>query len=203
MAAGAILARYGVLEKVGIHLIHGHFELVEDTVLVGTNYDNYRFAKATKLDDLHVNNIHGHIYALTESGFRAYEYQTGKPPDLSGIDVDAFLEEFSSFLKMNNLETLVALQILDANCKDDMVELVFPSSTIMVRGSKLRGCVKSRGTGWRFEIENGQLRECKANETHGETGGPDGHLIYNEGAPHPKTFQEVVEYLVLRGLIST
>ncbi|KAJ9143271.1 hypothetical protein NKR19_g6874 [Coniochaeta hoffmannii] len=203
-AIGEIVARYGLIEKVGIHLIHGHSTLPENTVLVGTNdLDHYRFVKQTKLDDLDVNNVHGHIFALTDHGFRPYEYQTGMLPDLSGIDVDAFLEEMASFLRENSLQSLVALQILDSNCKLDMVEFVLPCATIMGRASDVKGYVKSRVTGWRFEMEDGRLCECKANESHGQTGGPQGHIIFNEGAPHrkPETIEEALGVLESRGMI--
>ena len=203
-AIGQVLARHGLVEKIGIHLIHGYSTLPEDTVLVETNHDNhYRFVKQTNLDDVDVHNVHGHIFAPTDHGFRPYEYRTGPLPALSGIDVDAFLDEIASFLRENNLQSLVGFQVLDSDCKFDMVEFVLPGATIMGRASNLKGYAKSRVTGWSFEMENGGLRECKANESHGQTGGPQGNIIYNEGAPDrkPETVEEAVGVLESLGMI--
>jgi hypothetical protein len=171
------LARYGLLEKIGIHLIHGHFRLLEETVLVGTNYGNYRWSRARKLDDLDVNNIHGHIFALTDHGFRAYEYQTGKMPDFE-VDMSAFLEELGGFLKTNNLETRVGFEVIDPAHRGRMMwELVLPrhKGTFMAPPSCLKYCSSTRATGWQFRWEDGELGVIRVAD-HAESA-QYGHII--------------------------
>ena len=146
-----------------------------------------------------LSNVHGHIFLLTDHGFHPYEYQTGPVPDLSDVD-SAFLPELADYLNTNNLSMLVGLQVIDQN-PAHMLELILPQGTVMLDVSNLNGCVPTRQTGWKFELENGEPRVCKSNETHGRHA--NGHDIYNEGAPHPKleTFQDVKNALVEAGIL--
>ncbi|KAB5513550.1 hypothetical protein GE09DRAFT_980663 [Coniochaeta sp. 2T2.1] len=212
-AIGEIVARHGLLEYIGIHLMHSHFDLPEDTVLVGTNHDGYRWARATKLDDLDVDNIHGHIFALTSRGFHPYEYQTGPLPNLRAVNVGAFLEEFSGYLKMNNFETLVGLEIIDpAHRKEQMWELVLHDSmgTFMAGISQLLGCSSTRETGWQFELETGQLQVIGVaghahHATLGHQPGPDRPPGSNQALPSPDlgTFEAVECLLTKRGILGS
>ncbi|KAK2813225.1 hypothetical protein FQN50_000903 [Emmonsiellopsis sp. PD_5] len=185
----------------GIHLAHAHFAAPENTAMLGVIYDKpyCRWARTTAIETMDLSNVHGHIFVLTDHGFHPYEYQTGPVPDLSGVN-SAFLPELADYLNTNNLTTLVGLQIIDQKpaC---MLELVLPLATVMLDVLNLNGCVPTRQTGWKFEVENGEARVCKSNETHGRHA--NGHDIYNEGAPHPKleTFQDVRNALVEAGIL--
>jgi hypothetical protein len=147
-----------------------------------------------------LSNVHGHIFVLNDHSFHPYEYQTGPAPDLSQVD-DAFFQELANYLRANNLSLLVGLQVIDQN-PADMLELVLPQGTVMLDVSNLNGCVPTRQTGWKFEVENSEPRVCKSNETHGTH--ENGHKIYNEGAPYPKlgAFQDVKNALVKTGILS-
>ncbi|KAL2014979.1 hypothetical protein VTK56DRAFT_6637 [Thermocarpiscus australiensis] len=186
----------------GIHLAHAHFAVPENTVLVGVNYEvpRCRWAKATAFRDIDFSNVHGHIFVLTDHGFHPYEYQAGPVPDLSQVD-DAFFTELADFLNTNKLETLVGLQIIDPHPLH-MLELVLPQGTIMLDVSSVNGCVPTRRTGWKFEVEDGKPRVCQANETHGQT--RTGHEIYNKGDPHPRleTLQDLEHALANAGILS-
>jgi len=91
-----------------------------------------------------LSNVHRHIFVLTDHGFHLYEYQTGPVPDLSRVN-SAFLPELADYLNMNNLSTLVRLQIIDQN-PARMLELILPLATIMLDVSNLNGCVPTRQT---------------------------------------------------------
>ncbi|KAM7196605.1 hypothetical protein V8F33_006104 [Rhypophila sp. PSN 637] len=175
--------------------------LPENTVLLGANHEmpRCRWAKATAFRAIDLGNVHGHIFVLTDRGFRPYEYQTGPIPDLSQVD-EAFLQELANFLKANNLATLVGLQVIDPY-PTQMLELVLPQGTIMLDVSNLNGCTPARQTRWQFGIENGEPRVCKSNETHGRHA--NGHDIFNAGAPHPKleTFQDIKNALVRENIL--
>lgn len=186
----------------GIHLAHAHFAVPDKTVLLGVNYEKprCRWTNATAFQAIDLNNVHGHIFILTDYGFHPYEYQAGPAPDLSQVD-DAFLVELAEFLRTNKLETLVGLQIIDPH-PSRMLELVLPHGTVMLDVSNVNGCVPTRQTGWKFEVENGELRGCQANESHGRKG-PE-HKVYNEGAPYPRmeTLQDLKDVLAKAGILS-
>ncbi|EFY94595.1 hypothetical protein X797_011323 [Metarhizium robertsii] len=186
----------------GIHLAHAHFTIPENTAILGINYDkpSCRWARPMAIRTVDLSNVHGHIFVLTNHGFHPYEYQIGPGPDLSGVD-SAFLSELADYLNTNNLSTLVGLQVIGQN-PAHMLELVLPQGTVMLDVSNLNGCVPSRQTGWKFELDNGEPRVCTANEMHGTH--ENGHKIYNEGAPYPKlaTFQDVKNALVKAGILS-
>ena len=82
-----------------------------------------------------------------------------------------------------------------------MLEPILPLATVMLEISSASGCVPTRQTGWKFEVENGELRVCKSNETYGRNA--KGHNVFNEGAPYPKleTFQDVKNALLETGII--
>jgi len=190
MAMGGILAKYDLLEKVGIHLIHGHFNLPVDTILVGSNYGDCRWTKATTLDVLDLNNIHGHVFVCTERGFHAYECQTGPLPDLSGVDVGAFLEEFASFLKKNKLETVVGLELISSRDAAPMSELILSSSLQTIMAPDFKKCLDTRQTGWQFRHESGELRVC-GQTYHAKSS--KGHDPFEFNAPEPilDTFEDL------------
>jgi len=193
----AIFVRNHAEKILGIHLAHGHFAVPDNTVLLGVNYDEpySRWAKPTAVQTMDLNNVHGHVFVLTDHGFHPYEYQTGPLPVLSGVE-STFLLEIAEYLITNNLSKLIGLQIIDPK-PTRMLELILPQSTIMLDISVLNHCVLARQTGWKFEGEDGEPRVCKSDESHAQQS--DGqHTVFNQGAPHPKleTFQDVKNALI-------
>ncbi|KAK0712612.1 hypothetical protein B0T26DRAFT_752828 [Lasiosphaeria miniovina] len=147
-----------------------------------------RWAKPTDSNKLEGSSIHGHIFVLTDSGFRAYEFQDGPLPDLTAVD-ENFLAEFSGYIVAKNLTGLIGLQVLGhEGCSNrSMSELILDerSGTVMLDTSLVKNCRLARVTGWTFETVNGQPRVYQANETH--TAMVKGnHKVFNAGKPHPK-----------------
>jgi len=186
----------------GIHLVHAHFAVPDKTVLLGVNHETprCRWANATAFQAIDLNNVHGHIFVLTDRGFHPYEYQAGPVPDLSEVE-DSFLAELAVFLSRNKLEAVIGLQIIDPH-PSHMLELVLPQGTVMMDVSNVNGCVPTRQTGWKFEVENGEVRACQANEMHAQT--RTGHEVYNKGDPHPRleTLQDLEDALAKAGILS-
>ncbi|KLU90687.1 hypothetical protein MAPG_10539 [Magnaporthiopsis poae ATCC 64411] len=156
----ALFTRHGAEKAFGIHLVHGHFQIPEGTVMVGTNFQNpdMRWTKTTDLDKLDTSSIHGHIFVLTKNGFRAYEFQDGPLLDLSHVGRD-FLADFSRYLADNNLADVIGLQVLgDEPCNSHgMSELILDQGTIMLDTSLVKNCEPTRVTGWSFGSSNGSL----------------------------------------------
>ncbi|KAI0402783.1 hypothetical protein F4802DRAFT_608487 [Xylaria palmicola] len=184
----ALFVRHNAEKVFGVHLIHGHFQIPEGTAMVGTNFQNpeMRWSKTTDSAELEGSSIHGHIFVLTDGGFRAYEFQGGPLPDLTNVEQN-FLMEFSRYITAKNLVGLIGLQVLgNGACNNhSMSELILDQGTIMLDTSLVKNCQPTRITGWTFELSNGQPRVCQANETHSKmTSG--NHKVFNAGKPLPK-----------------
>ncbi|CRK19065.1 hypothetical protein BN1723_012971 [Verticillium longisporum] len=123
----ALFVRHRAEKVLGIHLIHGHFQIP--------------------------SSVHGHIFVLTNGGLRAYEFQDGPLPDLSNVG-QGFLAEFSRYIMANNLAGLIVLQVLGGRpCSHlSMFELVLDQGTIMLDTSIVKSCRPTRVTGWTFEF---------------------------------------------------
>ncbi|KAI5295076.1 hypothetical protein KEM55_006343, partial [Ascosphaera atra] len=89
--------------------------------MLGKTYKDpmLRWTTVTDVQGLKAEEVHGHIFALTNDGFCAYEYQEGPLPDLSCIKA-GFLEELTSYLRSNGLENVLGLQVLCDQWKKPM-----------------------------------------------------------------------------------
>ncbi|KAL5346624.1 hypothetical protein ACLOAV_008331 [Pseudogymnoascus australis] len=197
----ALFVKHGAEGILGIHLVHSHFSLPENTAMLGANYETpySRWTRPIPIHTVDLSNVHGHIFVFSDHGFHPYEYQYGPRPDLSRVNSN-FLADLAGYLKENKLSNLIGLQVIDQT-QASMIELVLPHATIMLKVSDVRGCKSSRQTGWMFKTENGEPQVCQATETHGETG--NGHVTYNKGKPHPKlnTFEDVKIALEKEGVL--
>lgn len=182
----AIFVRHNAHNVLGVHLIHGHFSIPEDTVLLGTNFDGPmgRWAKITQAKDIDPAAVHRHIFVFGKDRLCAYEYQDGPLPDLSTVG-EGFLHEFVHYLVANNLRDLIGLQVLDQCGEQSMCELILDEGTVMLQADVIKNCKPSRVTGWKFQTGPGGPRVCQSNETHAAmTSG--NHKVFNAGKPHPK-----------------
>jgi hypothetical protein len=183
-------------------LIHGHFKIPKNTVMLGTNFENpsLRWTKVTDIDKIDPASVHGHIFALTKDGLCAYELQDGPLPDLSAVGW-GFLDEFINYIVRNNLTSLIGLQVL--GCGDaSMSELILDQGTVMLDSSIVKNTVPTRITGWKFESVDGNPRVCSANETNAQmTSG--NHKVFNAGKPLPKleNAEDLKGALVVAGIL--
>ncbi|OJD23111.1 hypothetical protein ACJ73_05543 [Blastomyces percursus] len=180
-----IFVHHNAHDVLGIHLIHGHFNIPGGTVMLGTNFENpsLRWAKVTDIDSIDPTSVHGHIFALTKDGLCAYELQDGPLPNLSHVG-PRFLNDFTDYIVKNNLAGLIGLQVLGWGVRS-MSELILDQGTVMLDSSCVKNTEPTRITGWRFESVNGNPRVCSANETHVQmTSGS--HKVFNAGKPLPK-----------------
>lgn len=117
----ALFVRHNAQKTLGVHLIHGHFKIPENTIMLGSNFENPhgRWTKVTDIGAVDLSSVHGHIFVVTGDGFIAYEYQDGPMPNLSGISKDFFVE-FADYLVTNGLTNLLGLQVLIENMDETM-----------------------------------------------------------------------------------
>lgn len=153
-AMGQIFAKHGVTDLLGVHLIHGHSQISEDKIMLGTSFytgKSGRWTKPTSISGVDLHNIHGHIFVLKdEQHFVAYEYREGAK-DLSGAKIE-FFADFVGYLLKHKLENLLGLQVLDGH--DSMVEFVLDNGgTVMLKEKDAKFSRAYRTTGWRFSSD--------------------------------------------------
>ncbi|KAK0610656.1 hypothetical protein B0T17DRAFT_500526, partial [Bombardia bombarda] len=187
----------------GVHLIHGYFKIPENTVMLGTNFEEPRgrWAKITHIETIDATTIHGHIFVVGKDGLCAYEYQNGPVPDLSRIH-ESFLLDFVDYLVANDLTGLLGLQVLSECGDQSMSELILDDGTVMLDSSVVKGCEPYRTTGWQFEVEHGSPLVCTKDEKHAKmTSG--NHKVFDAGRLRPKleTIDELKVALAEAGVL--
>lgn len=102
-----------------------------------------------------------------EDRFVAYEYVEGRTTDLSNISSD-FFKELAAYLRLNNLEESVELQIRGGTT-ESMVELDFGEcGTVMLNAQEIHHGTPFRTTGWVFDCSGGVI-SFKSKESHVST----------------------------------
>lgn len=159
---GLIYQKHNVLELYGLHLLHRHYEITDNTVVHITAVDEcIHVTKPSPADTVDLNNMRGRLYILNEAGkFQAYEYEPGPSSSFS----ESFLEDFADFIKKHNLRYRVALDAHAAAAKYPSIE--FPAgsdATVTITGNLVEALHNTRGekenakkVGWKFG-ETGDL----------------------------------------------
>ncbi|KAI0526428.1 hypothetical protein F5B22DRAFT_585712 [Xylaria bambusicola] len=169
-----ILKHYGVQNKFGIHLIHGHLQLESDKIMLGTALTSVRgcWTKPTSINHINLAEIHGHIFKLTPKGeLQAYEYREGSVMDLSDVDA-AFFHELTEYLKTNNLVDLLGVQVLGKEIPEMMCEFVLQDNgTVMLDSRDVKGWSPYRTTGFFYapgmtSLSGGEKHAKKTNGNH-------------------------------------
>lgn len=174
--------RYDVFSKFGLHLIHGHFPLAQDKVMLGTYVPELTgyWTKPTEINTVNLADVHGHIFVVAgKNSFIAYEYREGPTVDLSDIKPE-FFHDVVEYLQANGLQDVLGLQVLTADCSEKMAEfdLGAGAGTIMLKDSDAKYGRVYRVTGWVFEERDG-IVSCKGNDVHaGTTKGP--HKVFQD-----------------------
>ncbi|KAJ5904802.1 uncharacterized protein N7473_001718 [Penicillium subrubescens] len=166
-----ILLRHNVQDRIGIHLIHGHFQIPSDQVMLGHYFENPTgcWTKPVPIEEVDASNIHGHIFKLSRDGeLVAYEYREGPPEDLSEINTSFFKDVFT-YLLDHNLTDTFGLQALHHGPSSPMIELVLGNSgTVMLDEAQAQYGKVYRTTGW--YVGNGsESKGLEDGEKHAQT----------------------------------
>ncbi|KAF3398198.1 hypothetical protein F1880_005616 [Penicillium rolfsii] len=166
-----LFARFNVQKIFGLHLIHGHLQIEEDKIMLGTSLKSVRgcWTQPTSIADINPAEIHGHIFKLTAGGeMQAYEYRQGPTASLDDVD-PVFFQELVRYLQTHHLVDLLGLQVLTNDAPAMMSEFVLVNNgTVMLDERD----VKERGTPFRitgFFLEKPGMTEFKDGETHAPT----------------------------------
>ncbi|KAK9847164.1 hypothetical protein MYU51_020367 [Penicillium brevicompactum] len=87
----------------------------------------------TRIVDIDPAGIHGHIFKFTCNGeMQAYEDREGSVPSLDGVN-PAFFKHLADYVRDNDLESLLGLQVLAEDVPKMMCEFVLEGNgTVML-----------------------------------------------------------------------
>ncbi|KAL1863948.1 hypothetical protein VTK73DRAFT_6305 [Phialemonium thermophilum] len=75
-----MFCRHGVFDKFGLHLVHSHFNITADEVMLGSAIGDGLgcWTKTTSIGSIKLDRVHGHIFMLSDDNdLVAYEYRGG------------------------------------------------------------------------------------------------------------------------------
>ena len=182
-----IIVHYRVQEKFGIHLVHGHLQVGQGKIMHGKAMTSLRgcWTRPTEISSLAINDIHGHIFALSSNGeFQAYEYRQGPPPTMRSNE-DAFVIALKAYLREHGLENLIGLQVLNGY-KDKLQEFVLGDNNgaIMLDAKDTKVTQSYRVTGYAVETDESGFTELKGGESHAPTV-KETHQVFTDGKTLP------------------
>ncbi|KAI0105207.1 hypothetical protein GGR51DRAFT_519884 [Nemania sp. FL0031] len=205
---GELFERHGVVSKFGLHLIHGHFGIAADKIMMGKAIegDLGYWTKPTSIHDVDLQNIHGHIFAMSDSdNFVAYEYREGPPVEFT-VDDAVFIRELVQYLLSNKLNKLLGLQVLSPDDEFDgkqMLEFILGPSqgTVMLHEDKANHGGIYRVTGWRARVQDGITSFSEGNaDSHAETTRGTHQVFQGKGEPDLPDDSASKDCLKLEGL---
>lgn len=195
-------------EVFGLHLIHSHFHAPADTVLMGEAVSISSTAQAcwTKpiTSTLEGVTFHGHVFSVRADGqFIAYEYHKGELNKQAHDVSILFSQELASFLLSENLNHLLALEVLDASTTCRQKELqVGPLSTVLFDEQDILALAPATvTTGWSFTIGHDGVISCKGGTTYAQQMTKETHRVFVDGKPL-LTDDDLVAVLREEGLIT-
>lgn len=119
----AIFVKHGLREKIGIHRLHKHDDILQKQVKLETKLTTKpgKWIKPVPIDSLNLNNIHPVVFKFVfefsagQLSLRLDPYEFGEGPSpVSICDVDnSCMEEVANYITKNNLVDVIALQFLD------------------------------------------------------------------------------------------
>lgn len=112
-----IIVRHDQIGRFGVHLIHRHDRIANDSVRVESRIGLVpgKWNKAATIDSLDLTNIHGVVFKFVpdRNRFVPFEFCQGASP-ISARDVDnQFVQDFASYLTKNHLVDTFSLEFVD------------------------------------------------------------------------------------------
>ncbi|KAJ2891806.1 hypothetical protein MKZ38_010719 [Zalerion maritima] len=116
---------FGVQNKFCFHLLHGHAELEQGTVMHGQKMSGLEacWVRPMPIDRVDPSNMHGHIFVLDPAtrSFRPYEFREGAPAPMTDKD-NAFVMAFQLYLSSHDLANKLGLEVVP---QARMAEFIF------------------------------------------------------------------------------
>lgn len=202
-ALGNIFLRHHVLGRFGIHLLHRHYEIPEDHIVIKSQVDDeISLTKIEPLKALDTDKLRGVLYRLTDNGFQPYEFEYGAeleiPPD--------FLKELSEFLLSNKLEDLIALDVSKQSHDPAVQGYEYEydygnAATVTVKSTRPPVFPKDRKTGMTFAlVGDGTLQPYDGPNIYSEKKNTH-QVFYNHNAPIVDDLTYTLDKAAIRGVL--
>jgi len=214
----AIFVKHGLREKIGIHRLHKHDDILEEQVKLETKLTTKpgKWIKSVSINSLDLDNIHPvvfkFVFKLVAGGIclrlDPYEFREGPSPvSVCDLDDNKCIEEVADYITRNNLANVIALEFLDSvkdvqQPQEPTAEVeVGKYGTIVLPKSMMIGG-KLIPTGWPdinqpYDPEG----EPPPGEHWNEAKKPDGAITHKVHVNSVKNETELLEELVRQGII--
>lgn len=191
-----VIRSYGLMNHIGLHLLHRHFDLPPKTAVLGTRCTNpitAWVAKPTPYEEIDKEKIRPHNLAVIDDVVRPYEFRTGEWN--SGHINSVFWKEAAEYIMGQNLSNVLGLQILQDQSAYEG-EIVFLNCTVMLPLGNVDSLL-GLTTGWAATHEGTGLSN---NEIHHYDKEKNKHDPINRGSLN--SIADLLGILPQMGLIS-
>jgi hypothetical protein len=187
LGIGEILVRHQLQSQFGVHLLHRHFEIDPDAIVLNhTDDDGTEFSKMTSLSDLGDLRVQPQCFMLDgNQGFIPYEYTYEDATDSPAALPPMLEDELAKYLTQYKLQKLLAIERIKPTSHTPAEErccwVEFPTdgkATFRRRiDTSLAGGRHGRPTAWTFQMaEGGNIKvfiSCAWKGSASCTGNPD------------------------------
>ena len=200
-----LFIRHNVQDAFGLHLIHAHFKIPHDMVMLGTTFGHGLAGYWTQpqlYETLLTVPVHGHVFVVNSAKcLLPYEYREGKAPTAAIDTGPVFFEELSAYLTLNKLEQLLGLQVLEERLDSQLLMefVIAEQATAMIKSEHAAQSDIYRVTGWTFTQTMDGSISVKGKETHASQNGI--HKIFTDGKL--KTIDAGLKFLLQKGVFKT
>ena len=204
-ALGNLFFRHHVHDRFGIHLLHRHYEIPEDHIVLKSQVDDeISLTKIEPVKALDTDKLRGVLYRLADNGFQAYEFEYGAEPEIP----PDFLKELTEFLLSNKLEDLIALDVSkqshDPTLKEYEYEYEYDygnAATVTVKSTREPVFPKDRKTGMTFAlVEGGTIQPYDGPDIYAEKKNTH-QVFYNHNAPIVDDLTYTLDRAAIRGVL--
>lgn len=116
LGLGEIIVRHNLEARFGLHLLHRHFEIKENTVMFNYVDEEKEISSMTSLSDIDEGKIRPQCFLFDrDAGFISYEY--GYDEDRDATIPEPLATDLAGHFAENNIGHLLAIERIDGNTK--------------------------------------------------------------------------------------
>lgn len=209
----AIFVKHGLREKIGIHRLHKHDNILEKQVKLETKLTTKpgKWIKPVPIDSLNLNNIHPvvfkFVFELGPGGLSLrldpYEFGEGPSPvSICDLDNNNCMEEVADYITENNLADVIALQFLDSpQTKEPTAEVEVGKHGTIVLPKSMMINGKLTPTGWPDTNQPYNTDENPPPGEHWNEAKSDGTVTHKVHVDSIENEIELLDELVRQGVI--
>lgn len=199
----SLIKAFGVQNKFGFHLIHGHSKIDKGMAMVGKPMLSLpgHWTRPMRVDRLQLEALRGYVFVLGMDGeFHPYEYRQGIIPPITDSD-NAFIAATQIYFNLRGLTGLIGLELLEQDMRGKyMKEFVLSDcdGTVMVPADAVNPTEDYRTTGWNA-VEG--IKDLKGNATGHAKTTRGTHQVFIDGKGLPDGPDDMdAEKVILEGL---